>query len=157
MQRSDLGENIVVRIVAVLLLLALVVCGCRKYKEETSESQGRNTTAKTAKERYVEAKTPEEKEEARKEYVAFLAKRYAGTITAGKLETAASYEQVDKLRKEWNPVGFSPDDVKKILGQPSRETSNTLEYFFPIGSGGVGYIFTFRDDVITGVEVPDVE
>ena len=164
------------------MLLTVFVIGCRKNEEtETPKQQKTAAETKTTDQARTESGTPQEETdkarkayheakkayeeatkmhgearkayvEAKEEYVGSLASRYAGTITASKLESAASYKQADKLMKEWNPVGFSRDDVKKILGQQSRETSDELEYFFPIGSAGVGYIFTLKDDVITGVE-----
>jgi hypothetical protein len=73
-----------------------------------------------------------------------LVRKYKGTIDAhaprGRV-ALMNAARMDMLMKEWNPIGCEIMDLKSILGQPTRETKEILEYSFDEGRGGILWRF----------------
>jgi hypothetical protein len=85
--------------------------------------------------------------------VARLKSRYGGKISAAAKGGAASEQAavVRRLMREWNPIGFAPDDVREIMGRPSMESESALRYDFDQGFNGWIWEFLLDDGMVTGV------
>ena len=55
------------------------------------------------------------------------------------------------LMMEWNPIRFSPNDLKAIAGVPTSETAGELRYDFDNGMDGSYWMFKFEGDTIVSV------
>lgn len=55
------------------------------------------------------------------------------------------------LMVEWNPIRFSPNDLKAIAGAPTNETANELRYDFDNGWDGSYWKFKVEGDTIVSV------
>ena len=55
------------------------------------------------------------------------------------------------LMMEWNPIRFSPNDLKAIAGAPTSETADELRYDFDNGMDGSYWKFKFEGDTIVSV------
>jgi hypothetical protein len=83
-----------------------------------------------------------------------LKQRYAGKIDSKTMGQAAfdSARIVRKLMKEWDPVSSSRGDVKGIMGVPTFESDDVLQYRFDGGRAGWIWQFTIRADRVEKVE-----
>jgi hypothetical protein len=58
---------------------------------------------------------------------------------------------VTDLMKEWNPIYASINDLRAIMGAPTREAPSFLEYAFDFGLAGVLWRFTISAGTVVGV------
>ena len=52
---------------------------------------------------------------------------------------------------EWNPIRFSPNDLKTIAGFPTNETPTELNYNFDNGMDDSYWKFKVEGDTIVGL------
>ena len=109
-----------------------------------------------ARQNYNDAKDPNEKEHARKAYVAELKEIYGNRIST-QIDPKINWNEAQKtvadfhrFMSECNPVGFTIQELKSILGPPTSETKNTLDYGFDQGLDATLCRFQHTDGYITG-------
>ena len=83
-----------------------------------------------------------------------LRSRYAGRIFAERRGRQADEmaRTARALMREWNPVLASEDDLRALMGRPSRVRVNALEYVFDNGFGGERWRFGIRGGFVVSVE-----
>ena len=133
--------------IGALLLLALVVAGCGDDGGASSRFGTKDTTTDPLP---TQVKT----EDSRRALVQALETSYSGKISTQTKGPEASQciAAVARLLREWNPVGFTCDDVKTIMGSATREDEDTLDYIFDNGLDGAHWRFTHADGTVTGIE-----
>lgn len=79
---------------------------------------------------------------------------YGGRIDAASRGQAAldSVRVMNELMAEWNPLFCRSADLVAIMGQPTRQTPESLDYAFDGGRTTVHFIFKLSGDVVVGVE-----
>lgn len=83
-----------------------------------------------------------------------LIRRYKGQISVNVRQDDA-FDMAAKainLMKEWNPILSSVADLKEIMGAPTVEDADVLEYKFDNGIAGNIWRYTVLDEIIVGVE-----
>lgn len=83
-----------------------------------------------------------------------LRSRYAGRIlTEPRGREAAQIARTARaLMNEWNPVLASEAELRSLMGKPSREDSEVLEYSFDSGFSGELWRFGVRNGYVVSIE-----
>ena len=91
--------------------------------------------------------------------VADLASRYGGKINTGATgnEIIPCIQQAASLMDEWNPIGYALEDVKAIMGTPTSESADLIEYRLDTGWGGSVWVFLLDEGSIVGVRFEDID
>ncbi|MBL4698886.1 MAG: hypothetical protein JKX70_08630 [Phycisphaerales bacterium] len=55
-------------------------------------------------------------------------------------------EAVHSLLLEWNPVGWTREEIERVLGKPGQSDDGSIEYWWDWGLGGFGLHFKFIAD-----------
>ncbi len=84
-----------------------------------------------------------------------LVSRYAGTIDARTTGDALirSMKQSRLLMTEWNPISFSITTVKAVMGDPTSESAESVEYRFDNGWDGDVWVFQVEDETVIGLHL----
>lgn len=66
---------------------------------------------------------------------------------------ARTMEQLDVLLRVWTPVGFTPEDVQAVLGEPSRRSRTRLVYHLDSGYASVTWRFAIDGGRVSGIQL----
>ncbi|MEX0727440.1 MAG: hypothetical protein WD065_14285 [Planctomycetaceae bacterium] len=120
---------------------------------ESADHTNVGVSTEELRQQYLNAKTPQESQEAKAAWLADLKKRYAGIDASVTGAQAGKHgARFGRLMIEWNPIQFSANDLKSIAGKPTRETSEVLDYTFDLGRGAYSWLFTIQGDTIRALE-----
>lgn len=98
---------------------------------------------------FVDAKTEKELDAARKAIVADLKKRYAGIDCHAPQDTIGPHLMLfGQLMQEWNPIGFTIEELKGICGRPTTETKDAVTYTFDSGMKAPLWMFKGQPRIV---------
>ena len=134
------------------MIICLLLQGCcsdRITKEPTHTKDISMT--ETIRQEYLNAHTRDEFDIARAKMVKDFRSRYPRIDGGGtNKERLLLIKQMIRLMQEWNPILWKPKEVKAILGTPSKETDQLLQYTIDIGIMAAIWQFGIEDgDVIS--------
>lgn len=85
--------------------------------------------------------------------IAELTRRFGRRIsTSARGSHAVRMEAaVSALMEEWNPIHASPADLRAIMGPPTEESPDKVEYVFDNGYNGHRWCFTVAQGIVVGM------
>ena len=146
-----------------LLFLSCVspsICGgcqnqTKPFPESTQQRGKEQSMSEKLRGDFIVAKGKSRKEwlHAKDQWVAELRRRYRGIDVSAKAADAMEHSRrFGELMREWKPIHGSVEDLKSIVGQPMRETPDSLDYSFAAGPAPSVWRFKIQGGIIVGLE-----
>lgn len=147
------GRSVLIGFVASACWAAMPLVACQRGTVLSGSTESRNISMNSARQQYVEASTPKQVRMAQQSLVAELRMRYGGIDASVSGANVVPHEiAFSKLMRDWSPIFFSVRDIKSIVGAPTSESSQAIEYIFDNGLEASGWRFDVAGEMIMGVE-----